>query len=338
MLNLSTALDSVLDNFKIRMKELGYVEGQNIRYVYAGPAGTPDKLPAQAQALMGPEIDLIVAVSTPAVATLKTVTAGTNKRVIFINIFDPIASKFVDSLSHPGGNLTGSRWGVAETKRLEWFVKLAPNVHRLYAPYSPNDGSSKLARDLGQKAAAKLGVQFIFKEVADPTQITQAAHDVPADADAIYLLPDNLMVSKINDFVQSALDHKLPLAAPNSPHVQLGALFSYGFDFNASGRQAARLADQILKGVSPADLPVETTEFFLTVNVATAKAIGLSISDDLLQQADQLYRAIPPAPTAQAPSGTQAATQPAATQAPTQASTATAPDKLATPAATKEAI
>jgi putative tryptophan/tyrosine transport system substrate-binding protein len=335
MLNLSTALQPALDGFKARMTELGYIEGKTVRYVYEGPTGTVDKLKPAAEALMGPEIDLIVAISTPGIATLKELTKGTSKQVIFIAIFDPLSSGFVSSYSQPGGNLTGSRGGIVEPKRLDWFLRVAPKVKKLYAPFSPNDGSSKLAREMNVKAAERLGVEFIFKEVADPAAITEAAQNIPADADAIYILPDSQVVARVNDFIAAALARKIPLTAPNAPHAKSGALLSYGFDFVAAGRQAARQADQMLKGVKAADLPVETAEFFLSINVATADAIGLGISDDLLQQADTIYRELPPPPTAAATqSATQASTQ-AATVAATQAMS-DASSTAATPEATKD--
>src|SRR5258708_25205285 len=224
MLNLSTALQPALDGFKAGMTELGYVEGQRVRYVYAGPTGTVDKLKPAAEALLAPDIDLIVAISTPGIATLQKVTKGTNKQVIFIAIFDPITSGFVANYSQPGGNLTGSRGGVVEPKRLDWFLRVVPKVKKLYAPYSPNDGSSKLARDMNTNAASKLGVEFIFKEVASPDAISKAAQDIPPDADAIYILTDSQVVAHINEFIASDLAHKLPLSAPNSDHMPARAL------------------------------------------------------------------------------------------------------------------
>jgi putative ABC transport system substrate-binding protein len=293
MLNLSTALQPALDGFKAGMVDLGYIEGKNVRYVYAGPTGTVDKLKPAAEDLMSQDLDLIVAISTPGIAVLKDLTKGTDKQVIFIAIFDPLSSGFVSSYSRPGGNLTGSRGGIVEPKRLDWFLRVAPNVKKLYAPYSPNDGSSKLAREMDTAAAAKLGVTFVFKEVANPDAITEAAQNIPPDVDGIYILPDSQVVARVDDFIKAAIKHKLPLTSPNAPHVQSGALLSYGFSFEAAGRQAARQADQMLKGVTAADMPVETAEFFLSINTATADAIGLNIPDETLQQADTIFRALP---------------------------------------------
>jgi putative ABC transport system substrate-binding protein len=293
LLNLTPLLDSYLAAFRTRMTQLGYVEGVNVRYVYNGPAGSVDKLKPAAEALMRPDIDLIVVISTPAVTTMKQVAAGTDKQIIFMNIFDPISSGIVSNMSRPGGNMTGIRSGGAETKRLEWFVRVAPNIKRLYAPFTPNDGSSKLARELGVKNAAKLGVEFLFKQVNTTAEIIEAAKNIPPEADAIYILPDSQVAAQIDYFIESSLRLKLPMSAFNADSVANGTLISYNFDPTASGYQAARIADQFLKGVKTGDLPVETTEFYLSINLATARLLGLNIRDSVLSQADYIFYSIP---------------------------------------------
>jgi putative tryptophan/tyrosine transport system substrate-binding protein len=293
LLNLSPLLDSYLAAFRNRMKELGYVEGETVRYVYAGPTGTVDKLKPAAEALLSPDIDLVVVITTPAVVAMKQAAANTNKQIIFMNIFDPVGAGIVSNMSRPGGNMTGIRSGGAETKRLEWFVRVAPHIKKLYAPYTPNDDSSRLARELGVKNAQKLGVEFLFKEVNTTDEIIAAAKSVPPEADAIYILPDSRVAAQIDAFIKTSLARKLPMSAFNADSVTNGTLISYNFDPIASGQQAARMADQFFKGVKTGDLPVETTEFFLSINLAAAQRLGLNISDSILSQADYIYYSVP---------------------------------------------
>jgi len=299
------ALDSVRLSFENEMKtNFGYVEGQTIRYIRPGDGqnkfagNTPTDVQPVAQYLIDQKVDLIVVLGTPAVVKLKELLKDPNQAAVFVNIFDPEARydtrspKIIDSLSSPGGNMTGSRWGVAETKRLEWFLTLAPNVKHLYAPYNPADGSARGAKNIVSEAAKKLGITFDFRPTSDDADMKLLAQNIPPDADAIYLLPDARAIQQLNVFIQSSLDHKLPMTAPNLPHICAGALVAYGFDFDASGRQAARIADQLLKGadygVHAKDLPVETTEFFLSINVATANKIGLKLPNSILLQANNL--------------------------------------------------
>jgi putative tryptophan/tyrosine transport system substrate-binding protein len=293
LLKPTSFFDNYMNAFKARMTELGYTEGVNIRYVDAGTPGTGDKLKDAARSLLSPDVDLIVVISTPAVAAMKEAAANTNKQIIFMNIFDPVGSGFVGNMSRPGGNLTGMRSGGAETKRLEWFVRVAPQIKKLFAPYTPGDGSSKLARDLGVKNAQMLGVEFIFQEVKSPAEVINAATNIPAEADAIYILPDGQVAAQIDHFITASLKRKLPMSAFNADSVPNGTLISYNFDPIQSGRQAARMADQFLKGVKAGDLPVETTEFFLSINFATAERLGLKISDKVLSQSDQIFYSIP---------------------------------------------
>ncbi|MEP7284783.1 MAG: ABC transporter substrate-binding protein [Chloroflexota bacterium] len=291
VVNLAPVLNPVFDGFKAGMTDLGYVEGKDVVYVYGGPAGTIDKLAPIAQDFTNrKDIDLILSLSTPSTQAVQAATANTDKRVVFAAVLDPVAVKFVPKLSHPGGNMTGIRHGSSESKRLEWLTRVVPNIKRIYIPYNPDDASAVLALGLVRDAASTLGIELSLRESRNTNEITAAINNIPDDVDAILILPDNLVASRLDDLVAAAIARKLPLAVPNGPQVEQGALVSYGFNFVSLGRQAARLADQVLKGVSPADIPVETTEYFLSINLKTAKIIGLDIPDKILQQADIVIR------------------------------------------------
>jgi len=117
-----------------------------------------------------------------------------------------------------------------------------------------------------------------------------AVANIPEDADAIFMLPDGLAINLVDYFVAAADEHDLPFAGPTVDQVKEGALMSFGIDLFQVGRQVARLADQILRGVAPAELPVEQGEFFLWINLKAAEDIGLSISDQILNQASIICR------------------------------------------------
>jgi putative ABC transport system substrate-binding protein len=136
-----------------------------------------------------------------------------------------------------------------------------------------------------------LDVELITFELQNSDQLNYAIEKVPVDADALFLLPDSLLHTRILDFTAAAERLKLPTSAPNTETVaRQGALTSFGSDLISMGKQAARLADQIFQGVKPADLPIETSEFFLAINLRVAKAIGLEIPDEILRQADIIIR------------------------------------------------
>jgi putative ABC transport system substrate-binding protein len=214
-------------------------------------------------------------------------TAGTDIPVVFVPVNDPVGAGLVDNLRNPGGNITGITFGVQEARRLEWLIQVAPTIEQIYIPYNPEDRSAVLALETVSEAAPKLGVELITREVRNLEEITAAVENIPEEADAIFLLPDSLLGGRANKFVEL----QLPTSAANPRDLaDHGVLTSYGIEITAAGKQAARLADQILRGIKPADLPVETAEFYLAINLKTAEAIGLDISDEILLQADIIIR------------------------------------------------
>lgn len=290
VINLAPTLEAAFTGFKQGMTELGYIEGENVTYVYAGPIGSIEKLDGAAQELVNAKVDLIFSVSTPATLAAKKVTASNNIPVVFGVLTDPLGAGVVNSLAQPGGNITGVTFGPQEVQRLEWLTKITPDVKQVYIIYNSNDNSAKLALKTATETAAALGLEIIAREARDPNEITAALTDFPDDVDAIYLLPDSQTEAKLADILAVANTHRLPTSVANVDRVEAGPLYSYAMKLGPTGQQAARLADQILKGIKPADLPVETTEFFLAINLKTAQAIGLTIPDSILSQADTIYR------------------------------------------------
>ncbi len=283
-------LEGAFTGFKQGMTDLGYVEGENVTYIYAGPTDSIDKLDGVAQDLVKANVDLILSISTPATQAAKKATADNNIPVVFVPLTDPVGAGIVTSLTQPGGNITGVTFGLQEVRRLEWLKKIAPNVKRVYIIYNPNDSSAKLALKTANDTAPGLGLEIVAQEANNLEEIDAALANLPADIDALYLLPDSQTESKWSDILAVANAHNLPTSVANVNKVKDGALFTYAMKLDLGGIQAAGLADQILKGIKPADLPVEMTEFFLAINLQAAQVIGLAIPDDILSQADTIIR------------------------------------------------
>jgi putative ABC transport system substrate-binding protein len=288
VVNLTPLLDYVLDGFKAGMSDLGYTEGDNLFYVYQGPVGV-DELEATIQSFIEEDVDLILALSTPAAQAAKRVSAGSDVPVVFVPITDPIAAGLVDSLMHPGGNLTGIAFGAQEPRRLEWLIKADPTIEQIYVPYNPDDPAPVAALETVSETAVKLGVELVTREVRNDEEVIAGVANIPEEADAIFTLPDSLVTKNTDKYIEAAIKLRLPFSG-GTTHVEQGALIAYGMDLFMGGRQAAHLADQILQGADPGGLPVETAEFFLMINLKTADAIGLEISDDVLEAADTLIR------------------------------------------------
>jgi len=196
----------------------------------------------------------------------------------------------VKSLTRPGGNLTGISTGGYISKELEWLLKLAPQTKQIFVPHDPADSVSVQSLAILSETAARFKIDLSVHEVHNVTEVLTVATTIAPMAEAILLLPTTLVLEQIDVFIDLAIQRKLPLAAPTVAHVEAGALVAYGSDYAAIGLQVSRLTDKILHGVAPADLPVETAEFYLGINLQTAKAIDLEIPNTLVQQANFIVR------------------------------------------------
>ncbi len=290
VVNPSLNQEDTVKGFKEGMTDLGYVEGKNVTYIYNGPVSA-DKLDAAAESLVKAKVDLILSITTSATKAAQRATAGTDIAVVFIPVTDPVGAGVVASLTRPGGNTTGVTPATQEGKRLEWLLQVAPKVKRIYIVYNPKDQSPLLALKTISATADKLGVELITRKVSTTDEAMLAFKNTPQEADAVFLLPDSMVNARGADVYKIATELKLPTSGPNAATVNDGALTAYGVDLAVAARQqAARLANQILQGTQPADLPVETTQLFAAINLKTARAIGLDIPDDILRQANVLIR------------------------------------------------
>ncbi len=291
VMNVVPVLDETFAGFKEGMKERGYREGENIRYHYYGPTKEMSRLQEIARKLLTADVDLILTITTPATLAAKKATAGTGLPVVFAIVTDPLGVGIVKSIRHPGGDVTGIAFGLQEERRLEWLIRIAPKTRRIYIPYNPNDKSPVLALKTVRKAALKLGVKLLTREVSNQKTLNHAVSHIPHEADAVFLLPDSFMATRLTDMVATAIRYKRPVSAANISTVKVNnVLISYGFDRKMVGKQAARLAHQIFNGTKPADIPVEIAEFYLAVNLKVAKKIGLIIPDKILRHAHYIIR------------------------------------------------
>ena len=290
VVNLAPPLEPILEGFKDGMDEAGYIEGLNVTYIYDGPAANPDALDGVMENLKNENVNLVLTFGTLATLTAKESLAGTNIPIVFGPVTDPVASGIVTGVLNPGGNITGIQTGNPTPKRLEWLLKIDPEIKRLYTFNNPDDNSSVQALAALTQTARMFNVELVIRDTSTPEEITVALNEMPDGIDAIFL-PASAFFEKNNDqFVKFANEHNLPLAAPATANVRDGALVSFGHDNIPLGQQASHLADQILRGIKPADLPIESADLFLSINLKTAEIIGLSIPDEIIRQANIIVR------------------------------------------------
>ena len=205
---------------------------------------------------------------------------------------DPVAIGIVESLSRPGGNITGLSQMTPDLtgKRLELLREIAPNVASVAVLFNPDDPISRLGLNEIQSSARKLAVAMRALEVRNPADLDKALHDAAgARVDALAIMPNPVFVTNLKQIAEFALQNRLPSMFHLREFVDEGGLLSYGVDRADLYRRAATFVDKILKGAKPADLPIEQpTKFDLAINLKTAKALGLTVPSSLLVTADEV--------------------------------------------------
>lgn len=290
VVNLAAAFDPILEGFKAGMEEAGYKESENVTYLYEGPAANPDALDEVLENLKNNDVDLVLTFGTTATLKAKQLLEGTDIPVIFGPVTDPVSAGIVTDLINPGGNITGIRTGNPTPKRLEWLMTIAPDIKRIYVFNNPNDKSSAAAIEALAETASLYGVELVVRDAGNPDEIDAGLNAIPDDVDAIFIPASAFYEAQISKFIAAANQSKLPLAAPATANVWTGALTSFGHDNIPLGKQASRMAIQILSGVKPSDLPIENADLFLAINLLAANTIGLNIPDEILRQADIVVR------------------------------------------------
>ena len=276
--------------FREGLRELSYVEGQNIAIESRWAEGNYDRLPGLAAELLRFKVDIIVTYGTPASQAAKRAT-GTIP-IVMAGAIDPVASGLVTIVARPGGNLTGLSLMAPELvgKQLEILKDVVPKVSRVALLGNPaNPGNAPQVRH-AQDAARALGLRLQPLEARGPSDIDSAFAAMTSEqAGAVMVLVDSMLLDHRTRIADLAARRRLPAVYGLSDHVEAGGLMAYGPNRLDIFRRAATYVDKILKGAKPGDLPVEQpTKFALVINLKTAKALGLTIPPSLLQRADQV--------------------------------------------------
>ena len=274
--------------FVERMRELGWVEGRTIAIEYRWGEGRPERNAEIAAEFVSSKVDVIVTTGS-AVPAVKQVTTAIP--VVFAVANDPVGGGLVASLARPGGNVTGLSLQATDTvgKRLALLREVLPRLRRIAIMLKA--GSPETVQELSeiQATAHTLGLEIVPFEIKQAEDISPAFDALKLQADALYVVGDNLIVANRARIVSLALAARLPTSFNTRDIVQAGGLMSYGPNFPDLFRRAAEYVDKILRGTKPGDIPVEQPiKFDLAVNLTTAKALGLQVPPTLLATADEV--------------------------------------------------
>jgi ABC-type uncharacterized transport system substrate-binding protein len=283
----------ILEALRQGLREHGYVEGQNIVIEYRAADGKMERLPKLATELVRLKVELIIAASTPLARAVQQAT--TTIPIVAPALGDPVGDGFAASLARPGGNITGSTFlgpGLVP-KRLELLKEALPRVSRVAALWHPGAFGEHTTQEMFKETEAvarKLEVQLQFVEVRSPDELERAFSMMTRErAAALLTFPSPMLYSQRRVLVSLAAKHRLPSMFNAKEFVELGGLIAYGASVPDLNRRAGTYVDKILKGARPGDLPIEQpTKFELVINLKTAKALGLTIPQSLLQRADQV--------------------------------------------------
>jgi len=289
-LHPGTPPNASADVFRQTLRDLGYVEGRNVAIEFRWAEGRMDRLSPLAAELVALKPDVIVVGTTPAIKAVAEKTKSIP--IVMTVVADPVADGLVQSLGHPGGNVTGLTIISPELsgKRIELLKEAVPRLSRLAVLWNPANPAHAATLRESEATARTLGLQTVPVAVQAAADVDSAFATIAREgASALFVLDDAILFIERQRIAKLALRNRLPLVSGISGYADAGALMTYGARQTDLYHRAAIIVDRILKGAKPANLPIEQPgSFELVLNLKTAKAFGLTIPDPLLLRADRL--------------------------------------------------
>jgi putative ABC transport system substrate-binding protein len=282
-----------LPALEARLAQLGWTDGQNIQLIWRNLE--PDAAAAQAKMFVSQHVDVIVAFEDTSIAAGQEATVRSHTPIVFLHPSDPVRDGLVKSLSHPGTNLTGVYGARDEVdKQLEIYQLLVPQLRRMLTLVDPTDKRTKRLLPGFRAAAAQLArpIRLDIREASSAQDLKRVFRSLkPGQVDGVFLLSPSLRLNHTALTIRLAKQARLPVQAHRKEWVEQGALFSYGIDLPLIGRTGARYVDSILRGTSPADLPVEEVpKLEFAINLQTAGKLGIKVPQNMIIRADEVYR------------------------------------------------
>ena len=281
-----------VDAFRQGLRDLGYVEGQNITIEFRFASGQVERLPELAAELVRLKLDVIVTPTTPASMAVKQATSTIP--IVFAAVADAVGAGLVADFARPGGNITRLTSISSELggKRLELLKEVAPKASRVAVLYNPADRSNVLMLKELQESAPALGLTLQPLELRGPGEFEGAFVAMTRErAQAIFGAAGVLTFEHRKALVDLAAKSRIPAMWGHRQFVEAGGLMSYAVNYYDQLRRAATYVDKILKGAKPADLPVQAPiKFELVINLKAAKEIGLTIPQSVLYRADEVIK------------------------------------------------
>jgi putative ABC transport system substrate-binding protein len=286
-------IDGSADELVARLVQDGHVQGPRIELIWRNLE--KEQVEDQAAAFVGEHVDVLVAFEDSSIAAAQGATAVMDEPIpiVFLHPSDPVRDGLVESLSHPGGNLTGV-FGARDpvVRQLELYQQIMPGLRRLLTLVDPTDKATPALLAEANTAAERLGLELDIRETSAQADLERAFDSLaPGDVDGAFLLSPSLRLNFSKLTIELAAEAGLPVQAHRKEWLEQGALFSLGVDVGPVGDAGARFVDSILRGTLPAELPVEEVpRIQFAINLARARELGIEVPQDVITRADVVYR------------------------------------------------
>lgn len=279
------ALNAVRDGVRDELKERGYVVGENLKWEFQTAQNDIGIASQIARKYVGDNPDVIVAIATPSAQAVVAAARG-NIPVVFSAVTDPVGAKLVDSLEHPGGNVTGVSDKAPVNKHLAFIRKLLPKADTIGVPYNPGETNAVAQVKTLKKLAPEYGFKIETAAAPKSSRVLIAARSLIGKVDAIYIPTDNTIASAAEAVVKVGRTADIPVFAADTNIVERGAAAAIGFNYYDIGRQTGVLVARILEGEDAGSIPVQFIEKLqINLNPASAKKMGLTFPDSLVERA-----------------------------------------------------
>jgi len=286
------ALDAARDGFIAALEEAGFKEGEDVVYDLQNAQGDFTNAISIAQKFKDDKVDLIVAIATPTAQAALQV----NKEIpIIINaVTDPVAASLAKSWESSGNNLTGMSDAAPNKQQVELILRFLPEAKNVGTIYNAGEANSVVQIEVAKETCKELGLNLIEVTVSNSSEVLMAAQSLAGRVEAIYIVTDNTVVSALESVIKVCNQEKIALIVADPSAVDKGALASYGIDYFSLGKKSGEIALKIIKGAKPSDIPIQTItdpkDLQFVVNLDAAKTIGLSVSEEIIKEADKIIK------------------------------------------------
>jgi putative tryptophan/tyrosine transport system substrate-binding protein len=283
------ALEACRDGIRDALKDAGYEDGKNLRFIYENAGGNLATAVKIADRFARDKPSVIVPISTPSVRTV--VAATIDIPVVFTAVTDPLGANLVRDMDRPGGNVTGVSDLAPVTKQIELIKQITPLARKIGVLFNPHEMNSYTIVRLMKTTAMGVNMTIVEAPAPKSSDVQAAAKSLVGKADVIFVPTDNTIVSMLDLVIKVGVENRIPVYAGDIDAVKSGAIAAIGFDYYSVGWQTGNIVVRILKGERAGAIPVEVVEETrLYVNTAAAAKMGVSIPEHVISQADKVIK------------------------------------------------